>query len=116
MKKPNGFSIIILIPIIVLVFAIAGVFLYKLYSEGTKTKAAEILIEKTLPPLRGSAAKPVTGYGTINAPTPSVTAVLPNTTLESSESGQTELDTLLNESSNDDGPDYSSIDTNLQQL
>jgi hypothetical protein len=116
MKKPNGFSMIILIPIIVLVLAIAGVFAYKLYSEGTKTKASELPVEKSLPPLQGTGEKPATGYGTVKNPSPIAVPASPSGTLESSGSGQTELDTLLNESIDDNGPDFSSLDVDAQQL
>jgi hypothetical protein len=119
MKKLHGFSVIMIIPIIILVLSIGGVFMYKLYSDGTKTKAAEELpVHKTLPSLLTSPSKPSKGYGSVTTPvvvrptdisTPSPTNV-------ASQSGYVNLDTLLNESPSADGPNFESIDSGLQQL
>jgi len=84
MTRKNGYSAILFIPIFFLVLAIAGVFMYKLYSDGTRAKASEPKIIKTLPPLQpGNTLQPKKGYGSLktlvvtNTPTPTLRPTVP---------------------------------------
>jgi|GEM_PF-6171883 len=106
MKKQNGFSIILIIPIIVLSLAIGGAFLYKLYSEGTKTKASEIPINKTIPPLQNASGKPSTGYGNVKGPTIKISPT----------SAPIDLETIINETDDAGDADLKAIDTSAAKL
>jgi len=106
----KGFSIII-IPLVVLLLAVAGVFAYKLYSDGVKSQAAQEspAILKTIPSLQGAAAKPVKGYGSVKEPTKSAT---PSVTLQptgSTVSG-TPLETFLEETEDTGEAELKSLD------
>jgi hypothetical protein len=106
MNKHKGFSLILIIPIIFLVLAIGGVFAYKLFSEGTKAKASEIPVNKTIPPLQGTKGKPTTGYGSVAAPTVKVTPT-PATV---------DLETIINEAEDTGETELKAIDTSAAQL
>jgi len=106
MKKNKGFSLILIIPIIILVLAIGGVFVYKLYSDGTKAKASETPVIKTIPTLQGAKGKPSAGYGAIKGPTIKVT---PTPTA-------VDLETLLNETEDTGETDLKAIDASAAQL
>lgn len=77
MKK--GFSIIFIIPVIVLMLVIGGIFAYKLYSDGVKAKAAEAPTVRVLPGLQNPAGKPKSGYAGLPDPTRTPTPTIPVT-------------------------------------
>ena len=106
MKKQKGFSMIFIIPVIVLALAIAGVFAYKLYSEGTRAKASETPLNKTIPPLQSGKGKPSVGYGTVKGPTIKVSPT----------PAQTDLETLINETDDGGESDLKEIETSAAQL
>lgn len=106
MKRKKGFSIILIIPIIVLVLAIGGVFMYKLYSEGTRAKASETPIEKTMPPLSQTGKKPSTGYGQVQSPTFTPTPA----------PAQTDLDDILKETDDGAEAELKSLDATASKL
>lgn len=115
MKKARGFSVLLIIPIITLVLAIAGVFIYKLYSDGVNAKAAqEKPILKITPPLDSSGKKPSTGYGTIQGPTPIVTSA--SGTLSGTDSGKMDVQILLDETDDGGEGDLKSLDAAVNQL
>jgi hypothetical protein len=117
MKKFHGFSIILIIPFIVLVFAIAGVFAYKFYNDRVKTKTPEELsVEKTMPSLQGAGEKPATGYGNVKGPTPIATLTLPNGNQGGTVSGQIDLETLLSETDDAGEGDLNSLDASVAAL
>lgn len=68
--KKKGFSAIFIIPVVVLLLLIAGVFAYKLYSDGVTAKAAEeTSVVKQLPGLTQPSGKPKSGYAGLPVPT-----------------------------------------------
>jgi len=109
MKKQKGFSILI-IPIIALVLAIAGVFGYKFYTDGLKAKTADIPVNKVTPPLTKSQGKPSKGYGTVEGP------VMLNVDQAGTVSAQTDLETLLNQSDDGGEADLKSLDASAEGL
>jgi len=104
MKKQNGFSMIFIIPVIALALAIGGVFAYKLYSEGTRAKASET--PKTIPSLQGVKGKPSAGYGSVSGPTLKISPT----------PGQTDLETIINETDDGGESDLKEIETSAAQL
>ncbi len=109
MKKQKGFSILI-IPIIALILAIAGVFGYKLYTDGMKAKTADIPVNKVTPSLTKSQGKPSKGYGTVEGP------VMLNVDQAGTVSSQTDLETLLNETDDGGEADLKSLDASAAEL
>jgi hypothetical protein len=106
MKKYKGFSVIFIIPVIVLALSIAGVFAYKLFSEGTKAKASEVPVNKTIPPLQNAVGKPSTGYENVKGPTIKISPT-PATV---------DLETIINETEDTGETDLKAIDTSAAQL
>ena len=106
MKKHKGFSIIFIIPVIVLALSIAGVFAYKLYSDGTKAKASGVPVNKTIPPLQGTKGKPSVGYGTVKGPTIKIS---PTPAL-------IDLEIIINETDDGGEAELKEIDTSAAQL
>ena len=106
MKKHKGFSVIFIIPVIVLALSIAGVFAYKLYSDGTKAKASEVPVNKTIPPLQGAKGKPSTGYGRVSGP---IIKISPTP-------APIDLETIINETEDTGETDLKAIDTSAAQL
>ena len=76
--KKKGFSAIFIIPVVVLLLLIAGVFAYKLYSDGVTAKAAEeTSVVKQLPGLTQPSGKPKSGYAGLPDPTRTPTPTIP---------------------------------------
>jgi len=101
MKKQKGFSAILILPLVVLVLAVVGVFAYKLYSDGVKAKAQEeqqSTIIKTNPSLQGAPVKPVKGYGGMQGATRAASPSATPTKEATSTVSGTPLEALLEES------------------
>ena len=95
---------IFIIPVIALALAIGGVFAYKLYSEGTRAKASET--PKTIPSLQSVKRKPSAGYGSVSGPTLKISPT----------PGQTDLETIINETDDGGESDLKEIETSAAQL
>lgn len=116
MKNKRGMSAIIIIPMVVLMMAIVGVFAYKLYSEGTRTKAAEpAAVPKTLPSLKTTGNKPKGGYGTLAAPSVTVTPMAKPSQPAASMLENVDVGEIATSSSNG-GADFTAVDKAISGL
>jgi len=97
---------ILIIPVIALALAIGGVFVYKLYSEGTRAKASETPLNKTIPQLQNVKGKPSAGYGSVSGPAIKISPT----------PAPIDLETIINETDDAGETDLKAIDTSAAQL
>jgi len=97
MKKNKFNAIIFIIPLVVATILIGGVFVYKLFFEGSiPTRAAGTPVQKASPQIQGVAGKPSKGYGALAIPSPTASPTpkgkdIDQLTSESEDDGKTEL-------------------------
>jgi hypothetical protein len=121
MRNKNGFSTILILPILVLIIVVLGAFAYKLNSD--RIRAQELqktpMVTKVIPPLQTAPKKPTVGYGVVPIPVvkketiPEIGIVEPQI---GSNSATVDLETLINETDDAAAGDLNALDSTASGL